>query len=425
MQPDITVAVGFTLAGVRSLNALRPAGSVIIIEEPDVCRKRALAAEVAELGAVIRVLPFPHTEPGAAELLHAELVGQRVASVVPLNEYATIAAAHLGELFGCPSAGRKASETLRDKSVLREISARGGIANPRSRVVATLAEAETFAAELDRPVIVKPANRQGSVGTVIVRDSARLAEAWAQSLDRDEGILVPDRPFPVKTLIEEFVEGREYSVEALVQNGRMIFSNVTAKELFPGARPVERAHMVPAPLPPASYARLVERTQMLLQIVEFRDGIVHCEWLLRDEEPCLVECAGRFAGDGIIDLISRAYSFDIVDVYHRLMRGEPIDPLPSQAGRTAAIRFLSARPGHLRAIETDQAALDSPGIVHHEVSLQVGQRTRYPVSSWDRAGDVTVEAPEPAAALALLDRAEGAIRFIYRSESEDEHSFQL
>jgi biotin carboxylase len=413
-----TIAVGYTVAGVASLNALRPAGSIIVIEDPAIVRRRGIEAAVAALPGVDRVIAACHTDPGAVGALRAALADDDVVSVVPLNEYGTVAAARLAELFGVPGASHSAARVLRDKHLLRQVSAAGGIRNPSSKQVASLVEAQDFAIELGRPVILKPSNRQASVGTVIVRDIAKLPAAWKISQARDEGVLEPETALPPLTLVEEFVEGREYSVEALVRGGEFLFANVTTKTLYPGERPVERAHLVPADLPSGEYEQLLMETKRLMAATQFQTGIIHCEWLLRDEVPHLVECAGRFAGDGIIDLICRAYGFDIVAAYHALMRGEDPGPLPARAVQAAMVCFLDAPTGRVTTVTRDERALTAAGIKDVHIGVKPGDRIAPLVSSWQRPGSVTIEAPDAAAAQRLADEALRAIVITCEAEWE-------
>ena len=118
--------------------------------------------------------------------------------------------------------------------------------------------------------------------------------------------MVPDRPFPVRMLAERFVRGDEYSVEMLVSDGRPLFANVTGKLLFPGPRPIELGHVVPANIPDKLKALLHEQTERVLRAVGFGTGVVHCEWIVSGGTAYFVECAGRFPGDGIVELIDRA-----------------------------------------------------------------------------------------------------------------------
>jgi phosphoribosylamine-glycine ligase len=95
--------------------------------------------------------------------------------------------------------------------------------------------------------VVKPANRQASLGVVIVHPGESPAEAWRECVGADEGPQLARREFRWRYLVEEYLRGQEYSVEALVVGGEIVFSNVTAKRVLPGRHPIECGHVVPAP----------------------------------------------------------------------------------------------------------------------------------------------------------------------------------
>lgn len=409
MTIPVTIVVGYSPAALNSLQQLRPEGSVLLIEEPDVIRKRGLNAAV-ESHSVVRALhAFPYQLAGAAGQFHGEHADLDVISVVPIVEYATPFAAQLAELYGRPGATAAASVILRNKDRLREVTRAAGILNPRSVAVTSFEDVQAAVDTFGLPCIIKPANRQGSVGTVIVRRAGDLPAAWAASQVRDEGMMVPDRPFDQVTLVEEFVDGPEFSVEALVRGGEFLFQNVTGKDLFDGVNPVERGHLVPAAIDAPLTGRLIEDTRRVIQAAGFHTGIVHCEWKVRDGQPYLIECAGRFAGDGIIDLIERAYAFDLVGAYHALMRGEHPGPLPAAPVKAALVHFLGGHDGLVSSIRVDEAALERSGVAAHYLTTQVGARAFTPSMSWHRLGALTVEAPSAAEAQARARAALSAI----------------
>lgn len=413
MSHTKTIVIGYSPAAVKSLQELLPPRSVLLIEEPDVIRKRGIAEIVQGYAVIDRLVPFEYQRDGAADQFYEMERDLPVVSVVPITEYATPFAARLAEHFNVPGAGYEASLTLRNKNRLRAVTSAHGINNPGSQLVSSFEDVQAFAAQVAGSLVIKPANRQGSVGTVIVHDRRELNEAWEASRKRDEGVMVPDREFPEVTLVEQFVAGAEFSVEALVQNGQVLFSNVTKKDLFAGVNPVEQAHTVPAPLHANATALLVRETRRLIEATGFGTGIIHCEWIFDGTDAYLVECAGRFAGDGIIDLIARAYTFDIVGSYHQLMRGEQLSDLPTQAGKTAMVRFLGGRDAEISAVAIDEEALSRPGVAHYYVTARAGDRAFTPTMSWHRLGAVTVEAPDAVAAAQLAERALASIRISY------------
>jgi biotin carboxylase len=391
--------IGFVGVALATLPGFQPTGSVFFVEEPDVVRKRSVHARVAEVPVVGGVFEWAYQMPGAADEFANAHPDLAPSAVVPLVEYATPFAARLAERYGLPGAGYGAAQVLRDKEILRRVTRAAGIANPESRPASGPADVRAFLAEHPGRAVLKPANRQASVGTRIVGTDDDLDAVWAECAAQDEGVFVPDRPMPLRMLVERYVVGPEYSVEMLVSDGEPIFANVTAKVLIPGARPIERAHVLPADIPAELDGLLREQTAAVLRAVAFDTGVVHCEWIVADGVPHLVECAGRFAGDGIVELIARAYEFPFEQSYYALMSGTPLpQPPPAVAPRAAAVWFLDAEPGVVDSVSGVAEAITVPGVVSCQVDVSAGDQVPELRSSWDRIGEVMVVTDTPAEA---------------------------
>jgi biotin carboxylase len=390
--------VGFTLILSAALEAVLPAGSVIVLEEPDVLRKRDVATKAAAFGCIREVIPVEYQLPAAADRFAAAHPDLSASAVLPGLEYAVPFAARLAERFALPGAGFGAARLLRDKHLLRQVSAAAGIANPVSRPVADLAELAAFAAEHGFPVVLKPANRQGSLGVEVIRTVEQLPGAWRRAQDQDEGVMVPDRGFPVRMLAETFLDGPELSVEMFVRAGRPLFGNVTGKLVHPGTHPVELGHQVPAACGERDAYALVGATEALIRAIGFGTGIVHCEWILVDGRPHLVECAGRLPGDGIMDLIAAAYGFSPYRTLVRLLRGARVR-FPAGPRRGAAVWFLTAEPGCVARIDGVERAGALPGVFEVDMDVDVGATVSPVRSSGDRVGCVSAVGSDAVAAL--------------------------
>jgi biotin carboxylase len=394
------VVMGFVPVALTSLAEFQPAGSVVVIEEPDVAQKRGARAKVADSPVARELIEWEYQLPGAADEFVNAHPDLRPAAVAPLQEYATPFAARLAERYGLPGAGLGAALLLRDKSLLRKVTGVAGIANPESAPVDSPRQVRDFMAANPGPAVLKPANRQAAVGTMIVRAAGDVDRAWAECVEQDEGVYVPDRPMPLQMLAERYLSGPEYSVEMLVDRGAPVFANVTDKVLYPGPRPIEAGHLVPADIPPELWAALIDQTAAVLRAVGFGTGIVHCEWIVVAGRPYLVECAGRFAGDGVIELVDRAYRVDMVPAFYALMKGEPLPrPLPRRAELGAAVRFLHVEAGEVLSIDGLDEARAVPGVTSCDVSVQPGDHVRELHSSWDRVGSAIACAPTAAEAM--------------------------
>ncbi|MGM1064107.1 ATP-grasp domain-containing protein [Saccharothrix sp. Mg75] len=389
--------------------------SMVLVDEPDVIRKRGVAAAMAGAASLRELVPWEYQLPGAADEFYNTHPDLDPAYVVPLVEYATPFAARLAERYGLPGATAGAAQVLRDKELLRRVTRAAGVANPVAAAVDSPDDVRAFMAAHPGPVVLKPANRQASLGTKVLRDPAEVDVAWQECVSgQDEGMLVPDRAIPLRMLVETFVSGAEYSVEMLVRDGVPLFTNITEKTLFPGPRPVELGHVVPADLPADAAGLLAERTGAVLRAVGFGTGVVHCEWIVQDGVPHLVECAGRFPGDGITVLIEQAYGMDLPGHYYSIMRGEEPPDLPTAAGRAAAVRFLQVEPGEVVSVSGVEEVEALPGVLHVSAPGPGGV-VRELRSSWDRAGSVMVVADTPGEAAKLGEAAAEKIAVEVRS----------
>jgi hypothetical protein len=401
--------VGFVTPVLRELAGTEPAGSIILVEEPDVVRKRDLRNRLEGNELVRDLIRWEYGRVGSADDFYAAHRDLDPVAVIPLVEYATPFAARLAERYGLPGAGSGAARILRDKALLRRCTAEAGLANPASVTVRGPADVRAFMASQGGPIVLKPANRQAAVGTQIIHDPADIDAAWESCVVQDEGIFVPDRPMLLHMLAERYVHGPEFSVEVLVRDGRPLFVNVTGKQLYPGPHPVELAHIVPADIPDDLMQLLGERTAQVLAAVGFGTGIAHCEWIVADGVPYLVECAGRIPGDGIMEIIDRAYPMQLLLSYFALMRGEELPKLPRRANGGAVVRFVPMEPGVIETVRGLDEARQADGVFLADIPVGPGHRFDGLRSSWDRAGLVMAVADSPAEALRRAEKAAGLI----------------
>jgi biotin carboxylase len=249
------------------------------------------------------------------------------------------------------------------------------------------------------------------VGVRILRRPDEVDQAWAALVAADEPRQLPDRSLTWRYLVERRMVGQEYSVEALVRDGEVVFENVTRKTVASGGAPVEVGHVVPAPLPDAGRARFARVLRELVAATGFGTGILHAEWMDTDDGLVLVECAGRIPGDQIIELIDLAYGMRLCHALTDLLRGRPVT-LPRTARQAAAIRFLAPAPGRVDAVEGVDEVAARDEVEQVRVTVGPGDEVRPWRSSWDRVGHVLARATSPQQALAAAERAAADVRVL-------------
>ncbi len=242
------VLVGYSAQLMAEVDRLLPPGSVLVVEEPHVIRARDVRTAAAGHRCVAGVLAAPtQDEARAGELASLVPRPPGVRAVMPAVEYGVVAAAALAAAWGLPGAGTEAARLLRDKLALRRAAARRDVPQPAFTEATEPADVDALRARHGGRCVLKPANRQASLGVVLMDPGDDTAEAWRHTVAADEPRLRVHYADTARYLVEERLDGPEVSVEALVHEGVVGFLNVTAKQVLPGPYPVELGHTVPAP----------------------------------------------------------------------------------------------------------------------------------------------------------------------------------
>lgn len=290
-----------------------------------------------------------------------------------------MAAAMVQHRLGLPGPGLDAATVSRNKAFQRAEFHRAGLPQPGHRHTLRLSDQREWAlARL--PVVVKPVSLQGSQGVERVASAAEWDDVVARR--ESEGPL----------LVEEYVEGQEYSVEALVHQGRVLFTNLTRKETSGPPYFVELFHEAGYGADrPLLRKAADELCAGVVEALNFSTGVVHLEFRARaDQDLVIMEVAVRTPGDHIMELVARAHDFDVFAACLSLALGE-VPETPEEPVRAAGSLFLSApEAGRLTALDL-AAWVARPEVAGHDARLSPGARVRPAQNSGDRLAWAVLE----------------------------------
>ncbi|MGW1539062.1 ATP-grasp domain-containing protein [Streptomyces sp. NPDC002309] len=355
----------------------------------------------AALGPGDRGYPVTATDDeGWLSAATAALADGPVAGVLGFSEQHIVAAAMLAEELGLPGPGVRAAVVSRNKLMQREVFGRAGLRQPEYVHARGVEAAEAFAA--DRyPVVLKPLSSMGSLGVRIAADRDEL-RAWAE-----------EQPANASFLVEEFLDGPEFSVEALIVDGTPVFESVTAKTTTVAPYRVELAHHVPAALDEGERQEISALLRQVVGALGMRTGVVHFELILRSGSPHIVEIATRTPGDYLMDVIEAATDVDLYDAAVAAACGLPLNLPPGAAGtppRVASVWFPTPAAGTVSAVAGVERVEKLPGVVKIEIDVAPGDEIHELCSSMDRVGMVVYQAPERQELDAVLARVRDELR---------------
>ncbi|WP_240543019.1 pyridoxal-phosphate dependent enzyme [Solihabitans fulvus] len=335
---------------------------------------------------------------------------EELAGVTTTSEFYVPIVADLAEWLGLPGNPVEATATCRDKSALRVRLREAGVRQPRFASVTDSADLAAAVEEVGLPCVVKPADDSGSNDVLLCHTVAQAAEQAARIL----AVLVNVRGLPTAgtVLVEEYLEGPEFSVEMFSAAGAAHCVGITAKSVTGSPYFVESRHVFPAPLPPETAEQIEHVVRLALDATGVRLGATHTEVRLTDAGPAIIEINPRLAGGMIPELVRHATGIDLLAQQLRVAAGLPAR-LVREHARHAGIQFLLAdRPGVLRRVDGVPAAESVPGVERVAVTGRPGAQVRPARNAYDRLGHVIAGHPEAGAVERTLDLAVGEIHLV-------------
>jgi biotin carboxylase len=356
-----------------------------------------------------RFLPLSTADPAGilAALGDAEPAGV----MAPASDPSVPVQRRLGLAYGTPFVTPEAAvRASSDKAWFRGLLERLGL--PRYGWVDGSAEVEVAAkaARLRMPVIVKPVDAAGSRGVVFVREEVELVDAVRQAKAWSPG---------GRVIVEEFVTGQHYSVEAFLEDGRAAVMAVSERTVTGPPSFITVSHLLPAELDQGATPAVRRQVELVCAAIGLRQGPVNLDLVVDHRgEVYLIELGARLGGNGLGRLVARTLGVNLVEAAIRLAVGDrcPLRARRRRPGRRAGMVYALHAPhrGVLAAVEGVQAARRIPEVQSVELHATVGSAVLPFDQSANKLGYLTLAGESPAQLRSALTRALAVLRFDIR-----------
>ncbi len=217
-----------------------------------------------------------------------------------------------------------------NKVVMRKAFRQYGVKIPNFQEINTV---EDLANEYTFPVIVKPVDRSGSRGVAKVDEFSKLSDAVNEAISES---------ITNTAIIEDYIEGKEVSVESISWQGKHYILAITDKITTEAPHFVELAHHQPSKLSESIQVKIREETIKALNALDIKYGAGHSEFKITESgEIYAIEVGARMGGDFIgshLVPLSTGYDFlkAVIDVALNSFE-VPVQNLQDSAG----VYFLS------------------------------------------------------------------------------------
>lgn len=270
------------------------------------------------------------------------------------SDLATLTVNYIAEELGLACNSRQCTLHATNKFMMREAFLAAGVPTPRFFLADVYRK--TLPKEMRYPVIVKPTDRSGSRGIMRVESEAGLAGAIDTAMAYS---------FEQKAIVEEFIEGEEYSCECISFGGRHTMLALTQKFTTGIPHYIETGHMQPADIAQEKSDAIRVAVFCALDALGIEAGASHTEFKLTPEGKVrIIEIGARMGGDCIgSHLVPLSTGYDFLKMVIDVACGKEPDFTKMHANSAAGVRFVFSQ-ADIDAL--DQIRRIAPGIIAEE-----------------------------------------------------------
>ena len=248
------------------------------------------------------------------------------------SDLASITVNYVAETLNLPCNQTKYTSIQTNKYKMREALQNSGIPCPKFAIADDSFDIGMIS-DFSYPIIVKPTDRSGS-RSITKLESANGLE---QAIKEARGV-----SFEKKAIIEEFLEGDEYSMETISYKGNHHYLATTKKFTTGAPHFIETGHIEPSGLSDEVLETAVEVVLKALDALHIENCASHSEFKVdKHGNIRIIEIGARMGGDCIgSDLVYLSTGNDFMKMVIDVACGNEPKVLENPKNTKAEIRFL-------------------------------------------------------------------------------------
>ncbi len=238
---------------------------------------------------------------------------------------------------------KTAAETVSNKYLMKQALTKSGVTTAAFFCIHNEDELEEAMKQLTFPVILKATDQMGSRGIFKSNTPDEARENFVKSMAATK---------KEYCLIEKFIEGPLFGVEAMIQNGEIVFMLPNNTEAFEGATNIPIGHSVPFNTLDRHGDTIKKEVTSAIKAVGLDNCPVNCDCILNGDDVYIVELTGRSGATGLSEMVSQKYGIDYYEIIARIAMGEDVKPFFTNETKLAVLTHTMTAPreGILRKI---------------------------------------------------------------------------
>lgn len=285
-----------------------------------------------------------------------------------------------------------------NKHLMRKAFDKGGAPNPTSYMPTSCEDAWNYFCEMiDTAAILKPSRNSGSRG--IAKIESGISRCCFEGLYNTA--LEESRDHSV--LIEQYIEGPEFSVEIIVWNNVINVLAITDKKTTGAPHFVELGHNQPSCYPDDIIDVVKSAAISGVKSLGVNDCACHAEIKVQNKKAYIMEIGARMGGDFISTILTPlSTGIDMPAAAINCALGIEPNLLPMNSPKGVCVRYFTPSAGKFYKLDLSSLCFDER-VHEYEIYIKSGDLINNTTSSSTRSGHVIVVDEDVHLAIKLAD----------------------
>lgn len=230
----------------------------------------------------------------------------QIDGILTTSDYPVRVVAYVCQQMGLKGLSLEAAVRSTNKFELRKCLNEKGIISPLFQKLSRIDDLEKINSDFKYPLIIKPVDSSASRGVRKVDSLSELKIGYTEAAKYSQS---------GEVILEEYLEGPEYSVESLSQNGKVTIIAITEKKTNGDLEKyfVEDRHTIPANISNSHQEDIIKMVSVAVEAIGLDNCAAHTELKLTEKGPIIIEIGARLGGDFITsDIVPLATGVDML-----------------------------------------------------------------------------------------------------------------
>ena len=322
--------------------------------------------------------------------------------------------AWVAEKLGLPGIPYEAALDASDKQRMRSRFKAAGVPSPEFIILKEI-PGPGFSLPFGYPVVVKPVDNMGSRGCRKVTSGTDLADAVRDALGFSRS---------GRAILEEFMDGPEFSVDAIIFNGEITICGLADRHIFFPPYFIEMGHTMPTDLDMKTREALLDTFRQGVRALGLTNGAGKGDVKLTSRGPMIGEIAARLSG-GYMSGWTYPYSSGVEPTRGAVMAAlgkKPNNLVPLKHWTCAERAFISI-PGKIASVRGMEEAESVPFVKDLFMRVGEGSTVRFPENNVSKCGNCISAAPGREEAVHSAETAARMLLFRLEAPNEETRAF--